>query len=844
MRREAESTPFRIRLFAARFALFLEDLWPALWPPLAVAGLFIGLALLGVPGMLGPWLHSAFLVLFALLFLSSLYRAVRRLAWPDRRQGQRRLERDNALPHRPLEGLDDSLVSDAPVARVLWQRHREKLLAQLPSLRVAPPRTSWTLVDRWGLRAGLGCLLAIGVANSYDNIGGRLAAALTPNLSLNEVAPASAVTVWVNPPAYTGAVPRALEVAQGGTIEAPINSQILAQVVGGQSAPILAYGEEEDAFERQGLTAFRLTRDLSEDGPLEIRQGGRSLANWTLSLQPDLPPTIDYLSPPSKTVRNSLQIEYLAEDDYGVTQANASIGLVERPDEEPLVLSLPLPSISAESADGRSFHDLTPHPWAGLEVEIVLEAMDEIEQLGRSEGFRMVLPERIFNHPVARALIEQRKRLTVAPDDRGPVVEALSAIGSRPSHYHNDMLVTLAIVIAERELANIRRPEAIDRVQRLLWETALRIEDGEAAIAELRLRELQRQLMEALAEGASDEEIERLMNELQQALDDYLQALAQQMQEQMQNQQQGELPQLPPNAQVMESQELQRMLEQARRLAESGMRDQARQMLEQLQQVLENLQTNPMAAQQNRAFEEARRMLNDLDQMMRRQQELMDESFRQSQGLGSEEQNQQGQQSQQGQEGRQGQRSGRQPGQGQQPGQFGSPQQGQQPQGGDPTAQLSQAQEALRRQLGELMRDFAERMGDIPQPLGNAERAMSQARDALNQGDARQAIDPQAEALDQLRQGLEAMLESFAQQMQGGEGSEGSQLGSNPGQGRDPLGRSSSNAGAQTYEDVTVPDEMEIRRAREILMELRRRRSDPERPLIELDYIDRLLRQF
>ena len=58
------------------------------------------------------------------------------------------------------------------------------------------------------------------------------------------------------------------------------------------------------------------------------------------------------------------------------------------------------------------------------------------------------------------------------------------------------------------------------------------------------------------------------------------------------------------------------------------------------------------------------------------------------------------------------------------------------------------------------------------------------------------------------------------------------------------MGRSSSNAGAQTFEDVTVPDEMEIRRAREILMELRRRRSDPERPLLELDYIDRLLRQF
>ncbi len=829
-----------MHLFVARLILFIERLWPALWPPLALVGLFLALAFLGLPTMLQPWLHIALLAAFGVLFLWLLARAIFRLRWPDRRQGQRRLEHDNDLTHRPLEGLEDRLARDAPVARVLWRRQREKLLRELPTLRVAAPRTSWTPVDRWGLRAALGCLIAIGLASSHDNLGGRLAAALTPDLSLSEVVPASSVTVWLNPPAYTGQVPRALGADEDGIIEAPVNSQLLAQVVGGQTAPILSYAGEEMAFERQGQTAFRITQDLPADGPLEVRQGGRSLASWTLALQPDASPTIEYLAPPSKTARNSLQIDYLAEDDYGVSQVAAQITLAERPEEEAMELSLPLPSVNPKSAEGRSFHDLTPHPWAGLEVDIVLLAEDEIGQEGRSEAFRMPLPERIFNHPVARALIEQRKRLTVAPEQRAPVVNALAAIGAQPNHYHNDVLVSLAIAIAERELANDRRQESVARVQRLLWETALRIEDGEAAIAELRLRELQRQLLDALAQGASDEEIQRLMDELQEALDQYLQALAQQLQEQMQNQQ-GELSLPPPNAQIMESQELQRMLEQARRLAESGMRDQARRMLEQLQQVLENLQTNPMAAQQNRAFEEARRMLGQLDEMMRRQQELMDESFRQSQGLGNMEQDQRGPQSQQGQGGDQ--RFGEQRGQGQQPGRFGAPQSGQQP-FGEPLSQLSEAQEALRRQLGELMRDFAQRMGDIPRPLGSAERAMSEARDALGRGDPRQAIDPQAEALDQLRRGLEAMLESFAQQMQGGEGSEGSQLGSNPGQGRDPLGRSSSNAGAQTYEDVTVPDEMEIQRAREILMELRRRRSEPQRPMLELDYIDRLLRQF
>jgi Flp pilus assembly CpaE family ATPase len=45
-------------------------------------------------------------------------------------------------------------------------------------------------------------------------------------------------------------------------------------------------------------------------------------------------------------------------------------------------------------------------------------------------------------------------------------------------------------------------------------------------------------------------------------------------------------------------------------------------------------------------------------------------------------------------------------------------------------------------------------------------------------------------------------------------------------------------------EGVQIPDEMELRRTREIVDELRRRRGERERPPLELDYLDRLLDQF
>ena len=61
--------------------------------------------------------------------------------------------------------------------------------------------------------------------------------------------------------------------------------------------------------------------------------------------------------------------------------------------------------------------------------------------------------------------------------------------------------------------------------------------------------------------------------------------------------------------------------------------------------------------------------------------------------------------------------------------------------------------------------------------------------------------------------------------------------------GRDPLGR--YNQGNSTDNaDVAVPEERERQRTQAIQEELRRRGADQERPRRELDYIDRLLKQF
>src|SRR5207249_11992926 len=155
---------------------------------------------------------------------------------------------------------------------------------------------------------------------------------------------------------------------------------------------------------------------------------------------------------------------------------------------------------------------------------------------------------------------------------------------------------------------------------------------------------------DALAKGAPDAEIERLMRELREALDRYLQALAQELQR---HPDETTTPIDP--SKVLTGRDLQKMLDRARELARSGARSEARELLSQLQNMLENLRAARPGQMQQQGANQAQQMMRGLQELMQRQQQLLDRSFRA--------QRQQGQQNRNGQPGQQrGQQPGQQPG--------------------------------------------------------------------------------------------------------------------------------------------------------------------------------------
>ncbi len=795
------------RLRAAQTVLFWEAFWPRIWPLVGLAGLFLALALLDLLPALPAWVHTLVLAGFLGAAAFFVWRALSRLRWPALAAARHRVERDSGLDHRPLTGLEDHLASDArdAASSALWELHRRRLLAQVAKLRLGLPRASLVMVDPLGLRILVILLLVVAAIDGRNDWQDRLARAVLPQAAAAATL-ASGLDVWITPPEYTALPPLLLDKDQEPkvTVSVPIGSQVLAQVQGGRSQPSLRVGEEETAFESFGGDAYRISREISAGERLEILQGGRPLAAWPIQILPDTPPEIEFLSPPGSRERNALRLELGAADDYGLASATAEIRRLDANAEtEPLVLELPLPGPHLKTAESVSYHDLTPHPWAGLQVEITLLARDALGQIGRSDPVHTVLPERIFQHPVARALVELRKQLTLEPERRFPVIQVLRELFERPEHYFHDIVVALAIRSAERRLGVDPSDEAVPEVQKLLWDTALRIEEGELALAEADLREIQEALQEALSEGAPDEEIQELLNQLEQAMDRFLSELSEQLMQDL-GEQQGEMPEMNSADQLVSSDDLQKLIEAARELARTGQMDAAREMLAQLRELLENLRANPFAQQMDDANRQAMQMMQEMERMIGEQQDLLDRSFDRAQRQEQFDQ----------------QRMGRE-------------------NSGD-----ARRQEALRRALGEMMRQLGDALGEIPQPLGNAEQAMRGAVESLERGEPGQATGPQGEALDQMQQGMQSMVEAMMQQMGQGSGGRAGAFGWQPGTDRDPLGRSPAGQGLDNLGGVEIPDQMEMRRVREIMQELQRRAGQPSRPRFERDYIDRLLRRF
>jgi uncharacterized protein (TIGR02302 family) len=828
----------RVAIARARRALLWENLWP-LFAAIAVAlGIFLAASWAGLWIALPPLGRVIGLAVFALIALASLVPAL----WvriPKTDHALRRLDRSSGLAHRPATTIVDALATNPadPVADALWRAHVARAADGARRLRAGWPRPHLAVHDPFAIRA----LVLLAVVTTFFMAGGdrvgRLAAAFDWS---GVIAPKLyRVDAWVTPPAYTGRPPVLLpgirhDAPAPGEIAAisvPANSELVVRATGLNSIDLnLSGGMTEQAEEGPAPAAGSIERRfrIGDNGSATLGGLPAGSATWSFRAVPDRPPVIALTREPQVIGRSSVSLSYRMEDDYGVTGAEARFSEPQLPASEntqprrPIVdapnFPLILPQARTRAGTGQSSKDVTDHPWAGVTATVTLFAKDEGGNEGKSDSIELSLPARSFQKPLARALVEQRRNLAFDANARGNVGRALEALLLAPEKFTPEPAVFLGLRTAATRLKLARSDDDLRSVVDYLWEIAVLIEDGTMSDAERDLRAAQDALRQALERGATDEEIKKLTDQLRQALDRFMQALA----EQLRRDGTTEARPLDRNTRAVRPQDLKSMLDRIENLARSGSRDAARRMLDELQAMLDNLSRNRQAKSGDQQGD-SDSMLDELSRMIQEQQRLRDRTYREGRDSRNERRNRGGEQ--QGRSDRE-QRS------------FGDLRRNQE----NLRQQLEKMLEQLRRQQQGGAEDGADQGSEAGEALGRAEQAMRDAEGSLGQGEADGAVEGQGRALQNLRRGAQSMAEAM-QGLGDAFGEPGGQQAESA-ERTDPLGRP---VRSREYGDdftVKVPDEIDVQRARRVLEELRRRFGESERPQMELDYIERLLRDF
>ena len=460
------------------------------------------------------------------------------------------------------------------------------------------------------------------------------------------------IDAWVTPPAYTGKPPIFLTADANQmtpTFTVPDGSDVSLRVTGGSGEETLAYAGKDGnsrAIDPAGPQAAatakpaaspatpskvrQFTGKLTGDGTLTLKSGDDELGRWAFAIVPDKPPQIRFVGEPKRAANGAFELNYQIDDDYGAATAKAVFALADpqAPNAHPLYgppeMPLTLPRRGGKSNAARTSKDLTEHVWAGSSIKLTLVATDDAGHTASSETKTLTMPERPFANPLARAVIEQRRLLALDANAKPRVLDLMDAITLRPEDTFDNMAHYLAIMSARSRLKMAASDDQLRNEVSYLWEIALGIEEGNLSAAEKRLRQAQQALQDAIKNGASDAEIEKAMKELREAMNQFLQEFAERAK------QNPNAPQMQQNGQELRQSDIDRMMDQIENLAKSGDRDKAQQLLSQLQDMMNNLQ----AGRQQQGGEQdsqMRQQMDKLGEILRRQQEMMNDTFRMDQ---------------------------------------------------------------------------------------------------------------------------------------------------------------------------------------------------------------------
>ena len=421
---------------------------PSLWLPLAIVLVFLTVSWLGLWLDAPPLMRALGLGLFAAALPVSLWPLVR-LRLPGRPHALDRLDRDAGLRHGPARALDDTLaLGQRDPARARFGNCTAGA-PRRPSTGCGspPPRPGMPRRDRYALRAA-GAPGRRGGAPSWParRSGLALAAAFDWRQRRGRRRRPSASTAGSIRRSIPASPPLMIDLAGGEQrLRAPVKSTVVIRVAG--------KGDVDDRA-GPGLTALPAPREPAQGparGALHARRQRRALASGpgfasgvTLQGRGDPGPAAgDRLQRPAggqcprhlrprlhgqgrlrHRVRRGARREGRGCDGPAQPGAGATDRLA--------------PSRRTARTTPRRAPRSTSrnHPWAGARVKLTPRGQGRgRRRRAAASTIDFTLPQRPFTKPLAKALVEQRRKLVLDPDDRKRVQVALDALLIEPDRF-------------------------------------------------------------------------------------------------------------------------------------------------------------------------------------------------------------------------------------------------------------------------------------------------------------------------------------------------------------------------------------------------------------------------
>ncbi len=814
----------------AFIALTIENIALHSWRLFFWALMFLGLWMLEIPAFFGGIIS----VVTSLIFIAGIIYLIKKdilsFRFPKEDEIIRILENQSNLPRGQITILSDELANpNKHNTRALWEYAQKEMLRSLKSLK--PPRLRHVLSrkDPAALRLIAMLVFVAGLLVSGNNWLDKIYGGIVPITPAQIISQGRDTNIWIKPPEYTqigqihiigGKSNEALNIPEGSKIRVRLHSML-----GEIFAPVFYNGDNRLDMTYMGSGLYGIETTIKSGDNIKVKQGLITRASWDYNFITDTPPEIREVYAQNKELpprhcehseaihpdldcrgakaprndKNSYEImdkgqirfSLIVKDDYGVKNLHMSMKIDEMVEDRPLGKAVQETRLVMSRPDEEfkisPVYDLSWHTWAGLPVTFEYSAIDHKGQKTTLDKILLTLPEREFKHPMAKSLIAMRKRLAWDYDASFiDISRNLEILLSAPDYFQNNITIYLAIRSAASRLfysdvyEGQKRIETAQAVIKILWDTAITIEDGDLSLAMRELRAAQRALENALSDpNSTDREIAAIMDNLREKMANYFAEMQREMQKNMAN---GDA--LPPMSaedfgQIISPDALSTLMQQIESALKSGDTQKAQELMSQLQRMMEMIDPS-MSSQLPMDVQAMREGVNELQKLIESQEMLLEQSI-------------------------------------------------------TSTPPAKEEQEALRYILGQLMLEVSEKLDEIPEAMGMAEQEMRLSENALGDDKPFESIPHQELAIKHLKDSQEALSKQFKQRMQQMVG-----VGFNTGIKRDPLGRPLDNRS----NDVKLPDRAQKKRVDEILKTLRDRSGDLNRPDEELDYFRRLLRQF